>query len=242
MALDVDRSNNILADKRKKSPSQAEGEHIPSIVTRSAADAPSPHTRPNEIMFILVLLAIGLPIASVFELESRDFGDLRNVFYLFSNEFKMKLECHSDADASFSHTFDTMDSIGVTHAPSFNFGPTSVGLANFNSLESDSSAALTATATATILTKKNENKMKYKSGSIGQHTNAEAQPETEHSSAPVINKKGKIGAPGVESREFDNIGCIFNGGMDAIDLHYDMLSGMFIFIFIFVFVFLIVLW
>ena len=62
---------------------------------------------------------------------------------------------------------------------------------------------------------------------------AQAQTQTQHSTAPVINIKTKIGATSVQSREFDNIECIFNGSMDGIDLQCDMLSGMFIFIFIF---------
>ena len=72
-------------------------------------------------------------------------------------------------------------------------------------------------------------KIKYKNA----HTDA----QTQHPTAPVIDTNDRMVAIGKESREFDNIGYIFNGNMNTIGCAYDMLSGMFIFIFIFIFFF-----
>ena len=199
--------------------------------------APLCASRSFRTILFLVFSAIVLAIASIFaallQLRPGDFNGFNDYF----NGFEWAKSGLSDNEYGFdcgtlaSHTFDTMHTIGATHTQSVNFDQTSVRLVKFNNVEGDSSGALAATTTATILTNENDNKKRYKSGLIELHIIAEAQAQPQHSTAPVINRKDQIGATGIESREFDNIECIFNGSMDGIDLQYDTLSGMFIFIF-----------
>ena len=51
----------------------------------------------------------------------------------------------------------------------------------------------------------------------------------------MIDKSNRMVKNAIESCEFDDTICVFNGNMDRIGLQYDMLSGMFIFFFFLLF-------
>ena len=220
----------LPANKREKSHSQAQGEPMSSRMTRSSEPHPPP--RPHERIFILAFFAIEILIATVFDnvfkLESRDFGDFNNIFYLFNNGFKLEVAYDFDYDVS-SHTIHT-----IAVASSFNFGPTGVEVTECNNLECDLCAALTSTTAITITTEY-ENKMKYE----GEPHGSDIQVQIYDSTTPVIAANDRMEPDDVELREFDIIKYISNGNMDKIALKYDISCGMFIFIFIFFYFFLV---
>ena len=107
----------------------------------------------------------------------------------------------------------------------------------YDDLECDLSVVLPAQVTTAI--NENENKMEYKNKQSGPLANTQEEAQTQHSIASVIDKKDRMVTNGMELREFDYNGCIFNGNTDGIGSQYDMLSGMSI---LFCFFLPIVLW
>ena len=231
-------SSQFSTNQRKKSPSQAEGESMSYRTTGASEPQASPRQRPQP-RGILFVLAIGLSIKSIFESKSCEFDDsnhVLNVFNVFNDQFKSELDYDFARDVSSSHTTDTIDTIGVTHTPSFNFIQTGVGLAEFNTLECNICVGLTTTI-ATVITNENQNKMKHEQESNEPLANTQTT-QIKYSTPQVIDTNNRIDQAGIELRKFDNVGCIFNGKMDKIGLQYHVFSGMIIFLFIFLFLFL----
>ena len=208
-------------------------------MTEASEPQASPHQRPQP-RGILFVLAIGLLIRSTFESKSCEFDDFNHVFNVFNvlnAQSKAELDYNFDRDVSSSHTTDTIETIGVTHTPSFNFIQTGVRLAEFNTLECNICGELTTIAT--VITNENQNKMKHEHESNEPLANTA---QLKYSGQQVIDPNNRIDQTGIELRKFDNVGCIFNGKVDEIGLQYDASSDMLIFILIFIFTFWIVLW
>ena len=231
-------SSQFSTNQRKKSPSQAEGESMSYRTTGASEPQASPRQRPQP-RGILFVLAIGLSIKSTFESKSCEFDDFNHVSNVLKDQFKSELDYDFDRDVS-SHTTDTIDTIGVTHTPSFDFIQTGVGLVEFNTLECKIIKICgELTTIATIITNENQNKMKHEHESNEPLANTA---QLKYSGQQVIDPNNRIDQTGIELRKFDNVGCIFNGKVDEIGLQYDASSDMLIFILIFIFTFWIVLW
>ena len=108
-------------------------------------------------------------------------------------------ECYFDCAELAASTNDT---IGVTHAPVFNFNQSGLGLAEFISLVCDFNAASTASVT---IQNEYEIKTKYEGGQDEQQT------QTTHLTTLVIDSTDRIGATGAGLCEIKDAGCVFGG-------------------------------
>ena len=207
----------------------------PLITSRQHSHSHS-HSRPHDTIFILLILAIGLSVASIvggiFDLKSRNFGVLNGDFNVFDIDFKVELKsCEwdvfnayfNDYDVSSSTAIDTNGISPPPHRPAINSSPTGVGLSQTSVIDNDLCAVSPAIL---IITNENKRKIKYESGPPWRHKYTRTGYTTTPAIGAVFN--------------FSLIGAVFNIFGDYFHENYyydDIIDSMFIFFFYFYFYF-----
>ena len=177
------------------------------------------------VSFPIFIPLIATIIGCVFDLESRDFGGFdvdNNVLNNEANSNRIRKNGLRNNDCYFCDVLSSPvnDTIGADTCP------TGVGLGQTIENEYDFNAVSTVTAIVTIV--QNENNSKPS----GPYTHIRTQTQQQHTVAPAIDSNDKTSRTGVRLRDFDSIGCIFNGIIDDNELEYDISSGMCILCFV----------
>ena len=101
----------------------------PLMASRQHSQHSHSHSRGHETIFILLILAIGLSVASIvgaiFDLKSRNFGVLNDDFNIFDIDFKLALKlCEWDIFNIDFNDYDVSSSINdTTHTSGTGYTP-----------------------------------------------------------------------------------------------------------------------
>ena len=187
-----------------------------SVVPNSTPQQPSATTTPSPILSITFILMV---IGHVFELKSREVCEFNHETNDCNNGFGSECELQRGV---LSPENKTIVAIPHTTATAINFTPTGVGICQASVIEHDLIDAIRPTSIQIIQGIKNENKTKIGGGVLWEHTQPHS-PTATTTTGPTIDGINNYDSIDAESREFNDLECVFDVVLNENDSNYDII-------------------